>query len=323
MHVHILHQPEAQARQRLEIGLHPSIQVSYGGVEHSAPFEVLVAGRPSRRELEASQVLATLVIPFAGLPKVTEELLLQRPSLQVLNLHHNAAPTAEMAVTLMLAAMKRILPADQDLRRGDWSMRYQPRTSRMAAGGEAVILGFGAVGQEVATRCQALGMQVTAISRSGEPSGRSDMRVLPVKALDEALRTCAALLICLPLTEETRGLIDAQRLRLLPEDAVLINVGRGDVVEEEALYNLLNDGRILGAGLDVWYHYPASEEERTHTRPSRCPFHELDNVVMSPHMAGGVQDMELRRMEGLAALLNHLANGVVPAENVVDVRRGY
>lgn len=323
MHVHLLHQPEQRVRQRLESNLDSSIHITYGPVQAGTAFEVLVAGRPSLEDLTASAALCALVIPFAGLPQTTAELLQDQPALTVYNLHHNAGPTAEMAVTLMLAAMKQVLVTDQGLRNGDWSLRYQPRKTRMAAGGEAVILGYGAVGQEVARRCLGLGMRVNALSRAGGTSSDGRLRWLPVQALDDVLPTAAALVICLPLTAETRGLMDGRRLALLPEDAVLVNVGRGDVVDEEALFNLLEGQSILGAGLDVWYQYPPDADSRTHTYPSRFPFHTLSNVVMTPHMAGGVKDMELRRMEGLSELLNQLASGKTPVRNRVDIERGY
>jgi phosphoglycerate dehydrogenase-like enzyme len=117
-------------------------------------------------------------------------------------------------------------------------------------------------------------------------------------------------------------LIGERELALLPPDAVLVNVGRGPIVDEAALYHALHEGTLHAAGLDVWYNYPADEASRSHTPPSAYPFHELDNVVMSPHRAGGSDESEMRRMTHLAALLNAAARGD-EMPNRVDLQAGY
>jgi phosphoglycerate dehydrogenase-like enzyme len=103
---------------------------------------------------------------------------------------------------------------------------------------------------------------------------------------------------------------------------VLVNVGRGAIVDEAALYHALRDGTLYATGLDVWYHYPADEAARSHTPPSMYPFHKLENIVMSPHRAGGSKEMEVSRMAHLATLLNTAARGEA-TPNRVDVRAGY
>ena len=111
-------------------------------------------------------------------------------------------------------------------------------------------------------------------------------------------------------------------LRLLPPGSLLVNVARGPVVDQAALYRALLDGHLHAAGLDVWYRYPASPAERSHTPPADFPFHELDNVVMSPHRAGLAVETEALRMQALAELLNAACRGdSVP--NRVDVQAGY
>ena len=130
--------------------------------------------------------------------------------------------------------------------------------------------------------------------------------------------------MALPLTDQTRGLIGERELALLPPSAVLVNVGRGPVVDEGALYRSLKEGRLLAAGLDVWYNYPADEAAMANTPPSAYPFGELANVVLSPHRGGFAQEEGARRarMDDLAETINALARGE-PARNRVDLNEGY
>jgi phosphoglycerate dehydrogenase-like enzyme len=117
-------------------------------------------------------------------------------------------------------------------------------------------------------------------------------------------------------------MVGEAELALLPPGAVLVNVGRGAIVREEALYHALREGRLAAAGLDVWYRYPTSEAEAVDAAPSAFPFHELDNVVMSPHRAGHVAEDDDLRMKALAELLNAAARGE-PMPNRVDLEAGY
>ncbi len=292
-------------------------------------YEVLVAGRPSRAALEASPRLRTLVIPWAGLPEETRALLADFPHLTVYNLHHNAAFVAEMTLALLLAAAKYLLPPDRALRRHDWTPRYAPNPAVHLAGKRALVLGYGAIGRRVACLCRCLGMEVHALRRRVRPDDDPDF-VHPPEALDALLPQSDVLVVALPHTEETTGLIGARELSRLPSRAILVNVARGPIVDEEALFVALRDGVLHAAAIDVWYNYPSGkdagygvEEARAHTPPSNCPFHELDNVVMSPHRAGGLgtDAIEEARMQHLAQLLNALARGERP--NRVDVARGY
>jgi phosphoglycerate dehydrogenase-like enzyme len=166
-------------------------------------------------------------------------------------------------------------------------------------------------------------MKVMAIRRSlAAPSLNTPDDIYPPEALHKLLPRADVLLICLPHTPETTGLVGESELALLPPGALLVNVGRGPIVDEAALYHALHNGTLRAAGLDVWYNYPADKAARSHTPPSAYPFHELDNVVMSPHRAGHFDEREMLRMRHLAALLNAAAKGKA-MPNRVDLQAGY
>ena len=324
LHVHISHSPEQETREYLETLLDPNILLSYGPqIPTPAQYRILVNGRPSREELTASPELEALVIPFSGLPESTYALMAEFPSLLVYNLHHNAEAASEMAIALLLAAAKRIVPIDRTFRKLDWTPRYQRSPSILLEGRNALVLGYGAIGRRVSGFCCALGMGVAAIRKTVQ-SRTTDhsVEIYPAHELDRLLPNADVLMICLPDTHETRGMIGEHALSLLPPNAILVNIARGAIVDEEALYHCLQEGRLFAAGLDVWYDYPQNKDERSHKPPSQFPFQDLDNVVMSPHRAGAWERMESVRMEHLANLLNFAARGeAIP--NRIDQIQGY
>ena len=325
LHVHIEQPPPDHAIHFLKDDLEPGVEVTCGPEDAAPTTEVLVAGRPSRERLEACPDLRVLVIPYAGVPSQTRDLLLADfPDLQVYNLHHNAAAAAELAVSLLLTAAKTLVPADRAFRRHDWRSRYDGALTLILEGKTALILGLGAIGTRIAAICHALDMDVHAVRKRRDLPSPPHVTVHPLDTLQAILPRADALLICLPLTPETEGLIGGRELDLLPPSCVLVNVARGAIVDEEFLYRAVSERRIAAAGIDVWYQYPSTPEERANTPPSRFPFHELDNVVMSPHRGGAyrMEQLEKQRMCDLAVTLNAIARGE-PAPHPVDIRAGY
>lgn len=322
--VHMSNKPDDEARAILRDKLDPAVKLSFGDIPDDPDYEVLVSGRPEPDHLTASPNLHTLIVPWAGIPPETRELAQKFPNLTVRNSHFPGVPVAEGTVALMLAAAKFTVTADRYMRKGDWSMDYQHDSPGILLQGKtALILGYGAIGRKVAPVCHALGMEVLATRRSVDRAvEENDVTIYPPKALHDLLPRANLLIVALPLTPETEGLIGARELALLPARAVLVNVGRGKIVQEEALYNALKDGTLHAAGIDVWYNYPDNREASTQTFPSRYPFHKLDNVIMSPHRTGSTDETERLRMESLAELLNAIARGgEVP--NRVDLEAGY
>ncbi len=273
--------------------------------------------------MTASPNLRAVVVPFAGVPAPTCELVARYPQISLHNLHYNVVPTAEMALTLLLSAAKFVVPIDRELRNGDWRSRYAETPVAVMHGKTVLILGYGQIGQHLAPICQAMGMNVIGVRRDPPaPGDGNDVEVYPPGALHQLLPRANALVNILPLTPETQGMIGADELALLPDDAIVVNIGRGATIDEEALFEALASGRLLAAGIDVWYNYPKTDEDRADTPPSRFPFHELDNVVMSPHRAGYLSAAEEGRMIHLANLLNVAAAGE-PLPSVVNKELGY
>jgi phosphoglycerate dehydrogenase-like enzyme len=320
--VHLIEPDDAAFLAMLEPLLRPEISLFTGpDAARESNVQVLVAGVPKQHHVHARPDLQTLIIPWSGLPKATRKLMLAYPEISVHNLHHNATAVAEAALTLMLCVAKRMLQHDHRLRHGDWRPRYVAPQMPLLMGRSALILGYGAIGRRIGSLCHGLGLQVRAVRRTGLPHADECAEVHPPAALHRLLPHADVLFITLPLTPQTRGMIDAAELKLLPPGAILVNVARGAIVDEGALYRALVDRRI-SAGLDVWYRYPDSEESRAHTLPSDFPFAGLDNVVMTPHLAEHTSETERQRARALAELLNAAAAGdALP--NRVDLTLGY
>jgi len=289
---------------------------------------VLVHGSIKPEWIEASPELRAVIVPYAGISPGLRELLQQYPQISLHNLHYNDVATAEFALALLFSAAKFVPPLDKLLRQGDWRQRYSGAPSILLSGKRVLILGYGAIGRQIAPVCQAMGMQVTGVRRH-EPtqtaeSGTTEkgVTVYSVAHLHELLPSADVLISVLPETPETVGLIGAAELAALPQGAVVINVGRGPVIDEAAFYNALRSGHLAAAGIDVWYVYPHNEEEHGHTLPSHYPFHELDNVVLSPHRGGWLEAAEERRLQELAKLLGAAVHGQ-PMPNQVDKQLGY
>ena len=325
MKIHFLTDSQDQNVKILQSLLNNQAILSTGlTIPPVADFEVLVAGRPTEEQLSVSRSLKYLVIPFAGLPEETRRLCLLNPQINVYNLHHNALITAELALALLFSAAKFVVQHDQQLRRDEWTLRYQSPSSILLSGKTVVIVGYGQIGRRVAAMCHVLGMKVIVVrQRITSFSDKTPGLIFePMQNLSNCLAQAQVLMITCPLTEETRGLIGHKELHDMPPGGILVNVGRGAVVDQAALYQALTEGHLAAAGLDVWYNYPETEADRSHTPPADFPFQDLEQVIMSPHRGGLTRETERLRMEHLADLLNRMATSMELPRSV-DVIAGY
>jgi phosphoglycerate dehydrogenase-like enzyme len=193
---------------------------------------------------------------------------------------------------------------------------WEPADIAEIGGRTAGIVGYGDIGRAVAARLHAMGMRVVALRRHGPPTQHADplvSRIYGPDGLLEMIAQCDYLVVTAPLTAETRGMIGAREFAAMKPDAVVINVGRGAVIDEEAMIQALRDKRIQGAALDVF---------TTEPLPPGHPFFQLENVLLSPHSADHTPDWLDRAMQFFLAQFERFAMGEA-LHNVVDKKRGY
>jgi len=226
---------------------------------------------------------------------------------------------AEYALGAMLTLTRDFVRLDAALRRGIWQSQWAIGTPPPApwpelAGKTLGILGYGRIGRELARRARAFDMEVCAIRRDVARSAADGLALLGgLEILDEVLRRADYLTIALPATAATRGLIGEPQLAAMKRTAVLVNVARAEIVDEDALYRALADRVIAAAALDVWFRYPT---DAAPTQPARRPFHELPNVLLTPHVSGWTEGMLRARVQLIADNIERIARGERP-ENLV------
>ncbi len=251
--------------------------------------------------------LRLFLVPGAGYDAV--DLAALPKAAMVCNCFGHEAAIAEYVMAALLQRAIPLAAADSDLRRGDWTFwaGSADRVHGEIAGRTIGLLGFGHIGKAVAVRARAFGMRVHVANRSLVNDPALVDEAFTLDSLPAFWESADAFVVSLPLLEETRGIVDAAAFEAMPTHAVLINVGRGAVVDETALFEALRDHRIAGAAIDTWYRYPPSGS--LHAAPGSLPFHELPNLLMTPHMSGWTDGTIRRRQAVMADNINRLRDG--------------
>jgi phosphoglycerate dehydrogenase-like enzyme len=270
-----------------------------------AESEVLIGSPISRRMIEQAPKLRLVHASGAGCDSIALEALNGIP---VCNVFHHERAIAEYVMMTILALDRDLFQKDRDLRKGLWagSCVQGPPLATEVTGKTLGILGYGHIGKEVARLAGAFEMQILSL-RSGHSRGE----------LEALLEGSDFLVVCCPLSTETRGLIGAAELARMRPAASLINVARGEVVDETALYEALRDRRIRSAAIDVWYQYPKDGAPRM---PSRFPFEELDNVILTPHCSAWTERVVALRFRDIATNIDRLVAGEALVNLVKDGR---
>ena len=276
--------------------------------------DVIVGVRVSSRMVAAARKLKMIQTVGTGVDGVDVEAATERGVTVCSSVGLNAVPVAEHAMALMLALAKNITKYDKNLRSEGW-LRLPATLLRTKTLG---IIGLGNIGVEVAKRAIAFDMSVLAIKRQPSDELRLKLGIdfLGGQAdLSRILKESDFVLLSIVLTPETKGMIGERELRMMKRSAYLLNISRGEVIDEKALVKVLNEGVISGAGLDVFKVEPINRDN---------PLLKMENVILTPHVAGIVEDEEMmkERAEFISRKIMKIINGQKP-EKVVDPKLKY
>ncbi len=243
--------------------------------------EALITGRLSAEEIEKARRLKIVFVPWTGVNSLPLEKLKNR-NVIVSNNHGNAAIVAERAIALALAVTGRVVFLHKEMERGIWPGRTDDRdTSWFSIQGKTcAVLGLGQIGIRIAQMLKGFDCRVLGYRR--DPSKGKPDHVDDLLDLQDAIRMSELVFLALPLTNLTSGLINADVLKNM-KDKFLVNISRGEIINEKALFDSLKNGTLAGAAIDTWYNYPS--RDRPVAFPSSYPLHTLTNVVLSPHVA--------------------------------------
>lgn len=278
---------------------------------------------------EQAPKLRWIQFHWAGVDHAIDHPILSKPDLTATTLSGAAAPQmAEYALTMLLA-LGHHLPALMDHKnRKDWPkdrwQRFSPQELNASTVG---IVGYGSIGRQIARLLHDFDATILATKRDamhpedsgyipkgqGDPTGELVRRLYPPQALRSMLKECDYVVVTVPLTPKTRGLIDAQMLAALHPGSYLLDMSRGGIVDQQALIDALRERRLAGAALDVFPEEPL---------PDDSPLWELPNVIVTPHISGNTPEYDERAVAMFSENLHRYLAGL-PLYNQVDPQRGY
>nr|WP_162990874.1 D-2-hydroxyacid dehydrogenase [Maliibacterium massiliense] len=308
--------PDAQGMRAAIRAIAPGAQVDIARPSRATDTQLaraeIIYGTPNPTRLKTARRLKWLQKDSAGVDKVVDRALYAHPQDIILTNARGVfgLPIAEHVVMCILAFNRHM--ADM-VRAQDSETWLHLRQMRELAGATCVVVGLGDLGLSIAQYLHALGAHVIGVRRSGgvPPAGVDEL--VQTDRVEEVFPRAQYLVLALPVTPDTVGFLSAQRIALLPQDCLVVNVGRGVHIDTGALTEALQAQRIAGAALDVTDPEPL---------PAGHPLWHMPNVLITPHCSG-LSDQRERRMMDL--FLDNLARYVsgAPLRNRIDFDRGY
>jgi len=269
--------------------LKKKLEVQEGGSPKGTDADALIVRsrtKVTREIIESAGNLKVIGRQGVGLDNIDVEAAKERGIAVVNTPEALTESVVELALGLMLSLARDIPRADRGMKEGAW---LKGKLRQLELSGKTLgILGLGKIGTRLAEICRSLGMPVIYWSRNRKPEIEEKVGLVYV-SFDELFRKADILSIHLALTPETKGIVGERELSLMKPSALLINTARGAVVDEEALYKALRDGKLAGAGFDVFAQEPYSGK--------LC---ELPNVVLTPHVGSDTREAQLRSGTSLA-----------------------
>lgn len=276
--------------------------------------DVLITLRYSRSTSHFKKI-RLMHVPGAGLDGIDFQSIPE--SVPICNVFEHEIPIAEYVFAAMLDLEVGFAKMRAEFSSASWPNLYRARVPHGELSGKTLgLIGYGRIGQEVAKRAHAFGMNIIAANRSAINDDFYILnKAIPMDELDSLLTASDFVVIACPLSDKTRGLLNATSLKKMHRNAVLINVSRAEIVDQKALYDALKERHIGAAVLDVWWHYPLNDLDNT--APSALPFDTLPNVYCTAHSSAWSKYLPERRYRAIAQNIRRLISGE-PLVNLVE-----
>ncbi len=287
---------------------------------------VLVGWRFTDKIFEKAKTLETIINPGAGVQHIVEafKTTLQKKNIRLMNSHGNAYFTAQHTVALLLSLSNKVILHHNLLKNGQWRSGDKEGISIPLRNKRIGLLGYGAVNRNVHQMLQGFGCRFSICKNKKwliKPENCS-LYSIEQQQLEHFLKEIDILIAAVPSTAESKHLIAEHNIHLLKKNSLVLNVGRGDLIEEKALYSALKENKITGAAIDVWYNYRPEPDEEGRKYPYQYPFHELNNIILSPHRAASPMN-DLERWNDVIHNLNESINEKPEYINVIDLQQAY
>jgi phosphoglycerate dehydrogenase-like enzyme len=241
--------------------------------------DAVISGRLTAEEVNSISNLKAIIVPFTGLNNFPVDIITEK-NIKLYNTHANAPFVAEHAVALALALLGRINNFHNDLTKGIWNRTKEAEDMWETIIGKNIgILGYGHIGRYIAKYLKAFDSRILGFKRDTDVPKDNYCDELSDN-LEYVIEKSDIIFNVLPLNSETKYILNAEIFAKM-KGKYIITVGRGETIQEEAMYNALKDNILKGAAIDVWYKYPGKNPELV--MPANFSFWELPNVVMSPH----------------------------------------
>lgn len=295
-------------------------------IKIASTADIMVGWRPTKKLILSSQRIKLFINPGAGVQhqiKRFREIQKQREVILV-NGHGNSYFTAQHIVALLLSLTNKIVNHHQYMKNGKWRTGDKEAASIPLRNKTVGFFGYGKVNRKVHKFLS--GFDLDFVICKNDPNkistDKPHKKVYGFGGLTSFLQETDILIITAPLTTKTEGCISEKELRLLGKDALLINTGRGAIVDEVSLYRCLQKNIIRAAAIDVWYNYSPEPDTAGKKFPSSYPFYELENVILSPHRAASPFS-DLKRWDEVIENITRFSVGNFDFKNIVNLDLEY
>lgn len=270
--------------------------------------------------IKAAKKLKLIQVPWTGMDTFDFKAV-EGCKVPICNTHSNADSVAELGIAIVLDLLKKMSYHDRKMRVGNWNRDQKPLNlkSKMLSKQTVCILGFGNIGSRVGKLIAAFGAKVIAVDDHAAAYGIAS-EVYKNEEIKDAVSKADVVVCTLPLTEGTRGLIDDELFEAMKAGVVFVNMSRAAVVDEDAAWRGLESGKIGAFGSDVWWNAPKRGESQSYPS-AKHEFWKMENVLMSPHRAGFIED-SLPHLDGAIENIIALASGN-KLSGVVNINSGF